>query len=109
MAAWGRRIVTASAVGAVLYFAVEGGEWGTVALLRQRSHTRALTDSVTGLARVVDSLETYKKRVENDAALQERIAREQFGYVRPGEVVYKVVDPVRPDSTSARTTKKPAP
>lgn len=84
---------------AVAYFAIEGGEWGTVALLRQRAHSRALTDSVAALARLADSLERYKQRVQTDPATQERIAREQFGYVRKGEVVYKVVDPVARDST----------
>ena len=46
MATWGRRIITAGAVAAVLYFAIEGGEWGTMALVRQRSHTAALKDTL---------------------------------------------------------------
>lgn len=103
MASWARRIAIGVGVAAVAYFAIEGGEWGTVALLRQRSHTRALTDSVQALTRVVDSLERHKRAVQTDPAVQERIAREQFGYVRHGEVVYRVVDPVAPDS--ARRSK----
>ena len=109
MASWGRRIVTAAAVGAALYFAIEGGEWGTVALVRQRSHSEALTDSVAVLTHVVDSLARFKTLVLTDAATQERIAREQFGYVRGGEVVYRVVDRIAPDSSRAKTAKKPAP
>ena len=99
MASWTRRVAIGAVVVAVAYFAVEGGEWGTVALLRQRSHARALTDTVAALTRVVDSLERHKHSVQTDPAVQERIAREQFGYVRHGEVVYRVVDPVAPDST----------
>ncbi len=106
MASWGRRIVTTVGVGAVLYFAIEGGEWGTVALARQGAHTRALTDSVTALTHAVDSLAHFKSLVLTDAATQERIAREQFGYVRSGEVVYRVVDRVRPDSTQRATPPK---
>ncbi len=99
MATWGRRIVTAVSVASVVYFAVEGGEWGTAALLRQRAHSRALTDSVERLTRTVDSLARYKALVHSDPATQERIAREQFGYVRAHELVYKVVNPVVSDST----------
>ncbi|MBI3792631.1 MAG: septum formation initiator family protein [Gemmatimonadetes bacterium] len=98
MAAWGRRAVTGAAVGAVLYFAVEGGEWGTVALMRQRAHAAARADTVTRLGRTVDSLETYRKQVLTDPATQERIAREQFGYVKKGELVYKLVGPATRDS-----------
>ncbi len=106
MAGWGRRVVTAGAAGAVLYFAVEGGEWGTVALVRQRAHTKAMTDSVDALTHTVDSLTRYKTLVQTDPATQERIAREQFGYVRNGEVVYRVVDPVSTDSTKRPKSPK---
>lgn len=94
-----RRTVTAAGIIAVAYFAVEGGEWGTVALWRQRAHRAALADSVAAMTRMVDSLERYKRLVLTDPATQERIAREQFGYVRAGEVVYKVYDPVARDTT----------
>lgn len=104
MAGWGRRLATGAGVAAVLYFAIEGGEWGTVALLRQRTHARALADTVKRLERTVDSLEAYKKAVLTDPATQERIAREQFGYVRQGEVLYKVV-PDAGDTARARAAK----
>ncbi len=102
MAGWGRRLVTGAGVAAVLYFAIEGGEWGTVALLRQRAHARALADTVRRLEHTVDSLEAYKKAVLTDPATQERIAREQFGYVRQGEVLYKVVPDAPADSARGR-------
>ena len=93
-----RRVAIGVGSLAVAYFAIEGGEWGTVALLRQRAHSRALTDSEAAATRVIDSLERVKRQVESDPATQERIAREKYGYVRKGEVVYKVVDPVSRDS-----------
>ena len=93
-----RRAAFGAGALAVAYFAIEGGEWGTMALLRQRARSRALTDSVAAAALVIDSLERVKRLVESDPATQERIAREKYGYVRKGEVVYKVVDPVSRDS-----------
>lgn len=88
------------AVGALaLAFAVEGGEYGTHDLLRQRAQKRRLTTEIDSVTRVVDSLEKYEARLEHDPRLQERIAREVFGMVRDGELLYRFYDP---DTTKKR-------
>ena len=77
-----------------LGFAVEGGEYGTSDLLRQRARERRLQQEIDSLSRVVDSLGRYKRRVETDTKLQERIAREEFGLVRGSkELLYRFADP----------------
>ena len=83
------------AIGAVLVgavtFAVVGGEYSTFDLLRQRRERRRLDTAVDSLQRVVDSLRTYKRRLETDPALQERLAREEFGMVRGDkELLYRL-------------------
>jgi cell division protein FtsB len=83
----------ALAVAAVL-FAVEGGEYGTSDLLKQRARERRLRAEIDSLARIVDSLGRYKRRVETDPGLQERIAREEFGFVRGSkELLYRFAEP----------------
>ena len=76
-----------------LAFAIEGGEYSTRDLLRQRSEQRRLTSEIDSVARVVDSLKLYETRLERDPRLQERIAREVFGMVRQGELLYRFYDP----------------
>jgi cell division protein FtsB len=44
---------------------------------------------------MVDSLTRLRKAIETDPAVQERIAREQYGMIRPGERLYKLA-PVSP-------------
>jgi len=67
-----KQVLVAAAVVAALVFAVQGGEFGTRDLMRQ-----------------------YKQRVETDPALQERIAREEFGLVRGNkELLYRIAEPV---------------
>ena len=83
----GRLILFALAVGAV-YFAIQGGEYGTSDLVRQRAEKRRLTATIDSLAREVDSLKKYRRAVETDPRTQERIAREQWGMVRAGEILY---------------------
>ena len=83
----GRIILYALAAGAV-YFAIQGGEYGTTDLVRQRLEKRRLTARIDSLEREVDSLRAYRKAVESDPKTQERIAREQWGMVRAGEILY---------------------
>ena len=83
----GRLILYALAAG-VVYFAIQGGEYGTSDLVRQRLQKRRLTATIDSLAREVDSLKKYRKAVETDPKTQERIAREQWGMVRAGEILY---------------------
>ena len=78
---------------AVVSFAVQGGEYGTLDLLDQRRKLARVTAEVDSLQRVVDSLQAYKRLVETDPVTQERIAREEFGMVKPGEVLYRFADP----------------
>ncbi len=83
------------AVGVVaLLFAIQGGEYSTLDLLRQRNMTGALHAQVDSLQRVVDSLGHYRDRVLHDPALQERIGREEFGWVRGDkELLYRFAAP----------------
>src|SRR5690242_3787678 len=80
--------------GAVaVWFAVQGGEYSTVDLLRQRQRRAELRREIDSLTRIVDSLNAYKLKVLNDPATQERIAREEFGMIRGKELLYRIADP----------------
>ncbi len=71
-------------------FAVQGGEyswWDHRTLERQ---LRAERDSAARLAVVIDSLELVKRSLESDPKVQERIAREVYGMIRPGEHLYRI-------------------
>jgi cell division protein FtsB len=78
-------------VGAAIVFAVQGGEYGTLDLLHERTKMAQVTRTVDSLHHIVDSLARYKNAVEHDPATQERIAREVFGMVRGDkEIVYRL-------------------
>ena len=77
----------------VVGWAVQGGEYGTTDLLRQRREIAREQAAVDSLARVVDTLQTRRKLIETDPATQERIAREEFGMVRgEREILYRFYD-----------------
>ena len=88
------------AVVVAIYFAVQGGEYSTVDLIRQRSRVRMLSRAIDSLQREVDSLKQLRQRILTDPATQERIAREDYGMVRGDrELLYRFV---APDSAKVR-------
>jgi cell division protein FtsB len=88
-----KRLGLAALVVVAVMFAVEGGEFGTLDLLRQKRDQARIGHSIDSLKRLVDSLRRYQNAVEHDPATQERIAREVFGMVRGDkEVLYRFAD-----------------
>jgi len=74
-------------------FAVQGGEYGTTDLLKQRARKQGLEASIDSLRQEVDSLDRWKRALASDPAVQERIAREEFGMVRGDkELLYRFSD-----------------
>ena len=93
------RVVLLSGALAVIAFAVQGGEYGTTDLLRQRRQLARERAAVDSLEKEVERLKQFKKAVESDPATQERIAREEFGMVRgEKEILYRFTEPGK-DST----------
>jgi cell division protein FtsB len=81
---------------AALAFAVEGGEFSTPDLVRNRRDMQRLEHANDSVKRVLAALRAYKDSVEHDPSVQERIAREQFGMVHGNkELMYRFTDSVK--------------
>ena len=78
---------------AATWFAIQGGEYSTMDLLRQHRQRVRLVREIDSLGRTVDSLRRYKQAVLTDVKTQERIAREEFGMVRGKELLYRIAEP----------------
>jgi cell division protein FtsB len=66
------------------------------ALEDRRRHKRQARDERAAIVRLrgeVDSLSRFERALANDSATQERVARELYGMIRPGELLYQVVPP----------------
>ena len=90
------------AIVAAVYFALQGGEYSTVDLFRQRQRERMLAHMIDSLKHDVDSLRNLRRQIETDPATQERIARENFGMIRDKELLFRFIDP---DSLRSRRSK----
>lgn len=78
---------------AAAWFAIQGGEFGTLDLIRQHRQQVQLNREIDSLVRAVDSLRRLKQRILTDPRTQERIAREEFGMVRGKELLYRIAEP----------------
>ncbi len=76
--------------------AVQGGEYSTGDYLELRRRVAAERAAEARLTALVDSLTKERKAVLTDPRVQERIAREQWGMIRPGERIYKLTRPEEP-------------
>ena len=79
------------AVAFALYFAIQGGEYGTTHLLELRQEVGQEEALVARLKVVVDSLQRAAKAIQQDPRTQERVARESFGMIRKGEHLFRIV------------------
>jgi cell division protein FtsB len=86
---WGRLILRVAVVGGIV-FGFLGGEYSTVDWWKLRRSVRAEEEAVGRLRVEIDSLTVEAEALETDPVTQERVAREAFGMLRPGEVLYRV-------------------
>jgi cell division protein FtsB len=64
------------------------GEKGLMESTRARRHYREVTASVDALRRTNARLRDEVRRLNEDPATIESVAREQLGLIRPGEIVF---------------------
>jgi cell division protein FtsB len=94
-----RRFLLGLAILAIIWFAVEGGEFGSWDLWKQRQSRKQLQHEIDSLQQRVDSLRKYRARLDTDRALQEKLARENVGMVRGDKELLYLITP--------DTSKKP--
>ena len=88
----GRWLALAVLVLAAL-FAWRGGLFSTSALRALEEKESTSTAQAARLQREVDSLARFADSLEHVPAVQERVARETFGMLRPGELIFTISAP----------------
>lgn len=88
-----KRLIFPTLVALAAYFAVFGGEYSVFEVREIRSAGEAEAGELERTRRAVDSLRIRADSLEHDPAVLERIARERYGMVREGEVLYRFLEP----------------
>ena len=93
-----KRFLLPALLGLAVYYAVFGGEYSLLELRRARAEIESQERELAALNWTLDSLRAWVDSLQNDSATLERLAREKFGLIREGEVLYRLAVP--PDSVS---------
>ena len=98
---WGFRATIGLFVGVGLYYATFGGVYSAFDMRAMEQDKVALQDSVFRLETVTDSLVQKGDSLVADPAAIERVAREEHGFIRDGELRVRFV-PGRSDDPDDR-------
>jgi cell division protein FtsB len=90
------RLVGLAGVLVLAGLAFQAGEYATLDWLELRRQVASERQAVRELETQLDSLERLARALETDPIAQERAAREAFGMIRKGEVLYRIVPPREP-------------
>ncbi len=93
-----KRFVLPALIGLAAYFAVFGGEYSLFEVRRARAERAEQAERLAEVERVNDSLRALGDSLEADSATIERVARERYGMIRDGEILYRIAPP--PDTTA---------
>ena len=91
----------------LLGLAFLGGEYGTLDWLQLRRQLAEERAALRALEVELDSLGHAAHALETDPVAQERAAREDFGMIRPGEILYRLVPQVNPGSSPGSARVRP--
>jgi len=77
------------AIAAVIYLFV-GGDEGLLEIRRQSRRLEGLQARIARLEAENDSLRQVLRMLERDLEYVEKVAREEYGMIKPGERVYRL-------------------
>ena len=100
-----KRLILLALIGLSAYFALFGGEYSVFEVRRVRAERVELEERLVALERSNACLRVWAEALQSDSATIERLARERYGMIRTGEVLYRFTDPA--DSVRGRDSECP--
>ena len=88
-----RRLLLPILLGLAAYYALFGGEYSLLEIHQARREIRLQQEELDQLKAEVEYLRARADSLEHDSATLERLAREHFGMLRDGEVLYRMSEP----------------
>lgn len=88
-----KRLVVPALLGLAAYWAVFGGEYSLPELREIRADHRSEAARLEAIREEIDSLRAWADSLEVDSATLEKLARERFGMIRDGELLYRFAEP----------------
>ncbi len=88
-----KRLILPALIGLSVYFALFGGEYSVFEVRHVRAERAELEEKLVALERTNHCLRAWAEALQSDSATIERLARERYGMIRAGEILYRITDP----------------
>ena len=79
-------------IGLSLVIVFVFGDHGLLKLYKIKNERKLIQNKITNLRAERETLKNEKNKIENDLNYIEKIAREKYKMVKPGEKIFKVID-----------------
>jgi cell division protein FtsB len=86
------RIAVVGLLGLAAYYAVFGGEYSVFDLHRIRAETAEASMALELRKAELEARSQWAEAIERDPRVLEALARERFGMLRSGEILYRFAD-----------------
>jgi len=84
-----RRLVMSGVLAVAGYYALFGGEYTALDMRQVHGEITVAEETLERLLQVTDSLSARADSLEHDDRTLEKLARERFGMIRDGEILYR--------------------
>ena len=88
-----KQLIVPAAMVLAAYWAVFGGEYSVFEVWRARRARELEAAELEQVRRQIDSLGTLIDSLDSDPAMLERLARERYGMIKDGEILYRFAEP----------------
>jgi cell division protein FtsB len=87
-----KRLLLPGLLGLAAYYALFGGEYSYFELKATREAAQREAAELAERRRQIDSLQSWADSLRLDSVTLERLARERFGMIREGEILYRFTE-----------------
>ncbi|MHB1194060.1 MAG: FtsB family cell division protein [Longimicrobiales bacterium] len=87
-----KRLLLPGLLGLAAYYALFGGEYSYFELKATREAAQREAAELAERRRQIDSLQAWADSLRLDSVTLERLARERFGMIREGEILYRFTE-----------------
>lgn len=102
-----KRLVLPGLLALAGYYALFGGEYSFFEVRAARRAAEEEAAALTQRRRQIDSLQAWADSLQVDSVTLERLARERFGMIREGEILYRFAESPSEDTVPADTLRTP--